>query len=140
MQIKKNFFIFIFIIIVFLATGFFLINHSPKNFEPEDIKYVEIARKTLKVGIALTKEEQKEGLSGKDILRDDEGMLFVFSNPEKYAFWMKNMNFPIDIIWIGEDLRVIYVKKDARPESYPEVFVPTENATYVLEVISGFVE
>jgi uncharacterized membrane protein (UPF0127 family) len=53
---------------------------------------------------------------------------------------MKNMNFPIDIIWIGEDLRVVYIKKDAKPESYPEAFTPNQDAKYVLEVFSSFSE
>ena len=67
-------------------------------------------------------------------------MLFVFDKPGQYPFWMKDMNFAIDIIWIGEDLRVVYIKKDARPELYPETYTPTENAKYVLEVPAGFSE
>ena len=73
-------------------------------------------------------------------MKKDEGMLFVFNHTGKYPFWMKDMNFPIDIIWIGEDLRVVYIKKDAKPESYPETFTPNQDAKYVLEVFSSFSE
>jgi len=48
------------------------------------------------------------------------------------------MNFPIDMIWIGEDMKVIYIKKNAEPESYPETFGPDANAKYVLEILAGF--
>ena len=51
---------------------------------------------------------------------------------------MKGMNFPIDIVWITEDMKVIYIKKDAWPESYPETFGPDINAKYILEINAGF--
>jgi uncharacterized membrane protein (UPF0127 family) len=53
---------------------------------------------------------------------------------------MKDMNFPIDIIWISEDLNIVYIKKDARPELFPESYRPETKAKYVLEVVSGFSE
>ena len=46
-------------------------------------------------------------------LKEDEGMLFVFDHSDKYSFWMKDMNFPIDIIWIGEDLQIVFIKKNS---------------------------
>ena len=48
------------------------------------------------------------------------------------------MNFPIDIIWIGEDMKVVYIKKNAQPISYPESYSPTIDAKYVLEVVANF--
>jgi uncharacterized membrane protein (UPF0127 family) len=50
------------------------------------------------------------------------------------------MNFPIDIIWIDEDLRVNFIKKNALPSSYPEAFSPDGNSLYVLEVNSQFLD
>ena len=73
-------------------------------------------------------------------LKENEGMLFVFNHADKYSFWMKDMNFPIDIVWIGEDMHVVYIKKNALPTSYPETFTPNQDAKYVLEVISSFSE
>ena len=102
----------------------------------------------INVEIALTPEARTQGLSGRASLGEKEGMLFVFDAPGKYGFWMKDMNFPIDIVWftpserneagLARDLRVVYIKKDAKPESYPEIFMPEENARYVLEVLAGF--
>lgn len=136
---NKNIF-FILIIIIFFVAGFFLINYSPKNFDISKIQYVKIAGKTLKVDLALTPEAQEQGLSGRAGLKEDEGMLFVFNQAGQYSFWMKDMNFPIDIIWIGEDLRVVYIKKNALPGSYPETYGPEGISRYVLEVSSSFSE
>ena len=133
--------LFILVVVVFLVVGFFLIkNNSPKNVEVNQIHFVKIAGKILKVSLALTLEEQEQGLSGRNKLREDESMLFVFDYINKHPFWMKDMNFAIDIIWIGENLRVVYIKKNAQPESYPETFLPKQDAKYVLEVLSQFSE
>ncbi len=67
-------------------------------------------------------------------------MLFVFDKPDIYSFWMKDMLFPIDMIWISEDGKVVYIERDARPESYPNSFIPDAPAKYVLEVNAGFSE
>ena len=137
---SRNIF-FILVVIVFLVIEFFLIkNNSPKNVEVNQIHFVKIAGKILKVDLALTLEEQEQGLSGRNKLREDESMLFVFDYINKHPFWMKDMNFAIDIIWIGENLRVVYIKKNAQPESYPETFLPKQDAKYVLEVLSQFSE
>ena len=88
----------------------------------------------------MTEEAQTQGLSGRNKLKEDEGMLFVFNHIGQYPFWMKDMNFAIDIIWLGEDLSVVFIKKNALPESYPETFTPSQNAKYVLEVSSQFLK
>jgi uncharacterized membrane protein (UPF0127 family) len=135
------------IVIIFFIGGFFLINQPSPNSNldkpqngPQDIKYVKIGGTSVKVDLALTREEQAEGLSGRNGLKENEGMLFIFETPDTYNFWMKDMNFAIDMIWLNEGKEIIYIKKDARPESYPAVYGPEENAKYVLEVASGFSE
>ena len=120
--------------IVFVAIILFL-NISHKG---EFIKSVKIAGQNLKVDLALVPAEQQQGLSGRPALSSNAGMLFIFPQPGKYNFWMKDMNFPIDMIWISEDSHIIYIKNNATPELYPESFGPNEDAKYVLEVVSGF--
>lgn len=127
-------------VIVFLLTGFFLISYAPKSFKPENIKYVKIAGQNVKVDLALTPAEQTQGLSGRHNLDNNAGMLFVFKYSGQYPFWMKDMNFLIDIIWLDENRKVIYIKKYARPEDYPATYGPDGDAQYVLEVASGFSE
>lgn len=139
----KNFTWSFIILIIFSLAGFFLIHQPLKNLTPENIKYVKIAGLNIKVDLALTKEAQAQGLSGRSDLKTNEGMLFVFPQSGNYPFWMKNMNFSIDIIWLNENRKVIYIKKDARPELYPEIYGPDVSlgsAKYVLEILSGFSE
>ena len=109
-------------------------------FDKNKIQYVKIAGKIIKVDLALTPEAQAQGLSGRKNMKENEGMLFVFDYRDKYAFWMKDMNFPLDIIWLSDNLEIVYIKKDASPKSYPESFSPTKDSKYVLEVNSGFSE
>ena len=101
-------------------------------------KIVRIGSTTVEVEVADTKEKREKGLSGRDSLEGGHGMLFVFNTEGIYPFWMKNMKFPLDIIWIDSSYRVVGVTSDVRPESYPETFSPNKPAKYVLEVKSGF--
>lgn len=118
---------------------FFLFTIAQKPYS-KNIKQVKIAGQIIKVELALTKEAQEQGLSSRSELKVNEGMLFVFDHPDKYFFWMKNMNFAIDIIWIAPDMKVIYIKKNAEPEVFLETYGPDKEAKYVLEVVPGFSE
>lgn len=123
-----------FALVIIFVIFLFNIPHKTIN----GIKYIKIAGQDIKVELALTREEQEQGLSGRQSLGQNTGMLFVFDKPGRYDFWMPDMNFPIDIIWLDKNMKVIYIKKDARPELYPETYGPDQDAKYVLEVASGF--
>lgn len=131
MNFKKNIIIFLGTIILFIFIFYFF----PKS---GDIKIVKIAGQEIKVELSITREAQQQGLSGREKLAENTGMLFVFENPGIYHFWMKDMNFPIDMIWIDEQQKVIYIKKNVTPLSFPESFGSDKNAKYVLEVKAGF--
>ncbi len=105
---------------------------------PGEIGHMKIGGRVISVELAKTMAEQILGLSGRESLAPDTGMLFVFAAPGKYGFWMKDMKFPIDMIWLAPDLSVVYIKENATPSSYPETFSPGADAKYVLEVNSGF--
>jgi uncharacterized protein len=142
------------ILVVFFAALIFLLSSDKKTSKPSleqnmentnyvndhIIDYVKIAGQEIKVELATTPAEKQQGLSGREKLAEGEGMLFVFDTTGKYGFWMKDMNFAIDMIWLGTQGEVVYIKKDARPESFPESFTPTAPAKYVLEVVAGFSE
>ena len=132
----KNNYINFFVVIIFFGFLFSI----PQKHNPEDIKGVKIAGQNIKVDLALTPANQARGLSVRESLRANEGMLFIFPQSGNYSFWMKDMNFPIDIIWLDEYKRIIYIKKDARPELFPESYGPESESRYVLEVMSGFTE
>ena len=92
----------------------------------------------LTVTVADTVAERTQGLSGRPRLADNEGMFFVFEEADRYGFWMKDMSFPIDIIWLSDEGFVIDIDEAVSPESYPAVFKPDVPARFVLEVHSGF--
>ncbi len=91
--------------------------------------------------VADNNEERKLGLSYFKSLPQDQGMLFLFDKPGSYPFWMKGMNFPLDIIWLkrGQDggYRVVYVAHNVLPSSYPNSINPKIDADAVLEINSG---
>src|SRR3989344_8647827 len=104
-------------------------------------KRVRIGNNSLNGEIADSDIERAQGLSGKASLAENACMLFVFDAPGFYSFWMPNMNFPIDIIWIDEDWRVIGVVESAkplRPNENTALYSPPNPIQYALEVNAGF--
>lgn len=94
----------------------------------------------LKLEVATSSEVRERGLSGRADLPADTGLLFIFPETALYGFWMKEMNFAIDIIWLAPDGKVVEITKEAKPESYPNAFYPPEPVKYVLEVNAGYAE
>lgn len=121
--------------IIFCISLFLKQPANPKYIPKETIR---IGETDVKVEIRDTPEERTMGLSGRESLEEGTGMLFIFETPGNYGFWMKDMKFPIDIIWIDDTQRVIGVEKNAAPESYPKIFYPPREVKYVLEVPAGF--
>jgi uncharacterized protein len=97
----------------------------------------------LVADIAATHEQRTKGLSVKDRLDENKAMLFVFDYEAQHTFWMKNMKFPIDIIWIDSDKTVVYIEHNVEPcssEIFCPVFRPDHDSLYVLETVGGFAE
>jgi uncharacterized protein len=91
----------------------------------------------IKADIADTEAERRQGLSGAQYLNDNEGKFFIFEKAGYHSFWMKDMLFPIDIIFLDESMVVVDIKKNISPDTYPEVFSPQAKAKYVLEINGG---
>ena len=103
--------------------------------------YVIINNYTINVELALTNEERQKGLMGREILNDNDGMLFIFENEEIHEFWMKNMIISLDIIWINSDGEIVHIEKQVPPcEENCDIYSPLLPAKYVLELSSGSVE
>lgn len=94
---------------------------------------------TITADVVDNEVTREQGLSGRSGLTDEEGMLFVFQDDGRPAFWMKDMLFAIDMIWLSSDKKVVYIAQNATPQSYPTSFYPDTNSRYVLEVPSGWV-
>jgi uncharacterized membrane protein (UPF0127 family) len=95
---------------------------------------IEIGDKEYNVTCARTEEERIKGLQGVTELKDDEGMLFVFDEPDTIGMWMKDTKVPLDIIFISEDMEVISVYQ-GEPEN--ENIAEEDNVKFVLEVNQG---
>ena len=110
---------------------------------------VQLDDKILQVYIADTDPRRMRGLmfEPQSFLADDKGMLFVFDEPGSRSMWMKNMQFHLDIIWFNEKGAVVAIEKNVSPCITPvEVMtcksngVYADNAQYVLELTSGYVD
>jgi len=117
-----------------LVLGGWFILQSPR----EELASITIKNTKIKVELADTAEKKSYGLSGRNSLPENRGMLFVYDKPEFYSFWMKDMQFSIDIIWINESYRVVDITKSVPLDSFPQSFQPQRPAQYVLEVSAGF--
>jgi uncharacterized protein len=100
---------------------------------------VQINSHKLTVQVASTPQAQTRGLGGLLCISSNEGMLFVFDNPGQYKFWMKDMRFPIDMIWISSGHKAVVVEEDVLPSTYhsknPFFINPQDKpAQYVLEL------
>ena len=94
----------------------------------------------LSVEVVDSAEEHQLGLSNRPNLDKGEGMLFVYERPMTPSFWMKDMKFSIDIIWIGEDKKIVFIHHNVSPETFPQSFQPPRSIKYVLEANAGFAE
>ena len=101
-----------------------------------------INNQEIKVEIADSSEERKQGLGGRESLATDSGMLFVFPESGVYSFWMKGLKFPLDFIWI-KDNTVLDILRDVKPpdpgqsdESLP-IYQPNQPINKVLEINAG---
>ena len=92
---------------------------------------VEINDKEYDVKVATTSDEMSKGLQNVKELPEDEGMLFIFEEPQTVGFWMKDTEIPLDIIFIDEDLEVLSIYK-GQPNN--QDIVEEDNVKYVLEL------
>ena len=124
-----------YIILIILGLGFYFYVFNKTDLETREFA---IGDKLLQVELVKTEVQKTKGLSGRRLAQNG-GMLFVYSEPDYYSIWMPEMNFAIDIIWLDSRCKVVDIKENATPESYPEIFKPKEKASYILEVVAGFV-
>lgn len=110
----------------------------PNAAHVRDERTISIGELPLRVLVRDTDAERAQGLSGFPSLAPYDGMLFEFNEDGMYSFWMKDMLFPIDILWLDAEGKVITIAPLVPPESYPQPFTPDSPARYVLEIPAGF--
>lgn len=134
----KNFFFLVLGLTIVLGSLFLFLERS--LIGENRIKIVKINDVEIAVEVADTTEARAQGLSGRESLPESSGMLFAFNHPARYGFWMKEMKFAIDIVWISEERRVVGVTKEILPETFPQIFYPSRAVKYVLELPAGWAE
>ncbi len=96
--------------------------------------YVNIHNTFYNLFLARSPEERARGLSGRDGLKEDEGMFFVFPKEGRHGFWMKDMSFPIDVLWLNKEGKVIHIVENMKPNSYPKTYYPDIPASFAVEL------
>ena len=129
----------------FLGLGVMAVINSD-FFKKEPAKDLELVTgcfgdNCFRLRTALTEKERETGLMNQDQLAKDEGMLFIFPESGKYYFWMKNTLIPLDIIWLDEEGKIVFIKELAVPcgedESACPQFISAVPARYVVELNAG---
>jgi uncharacterized membrane protein (UPF0127 family) len=130
---KKIIVIFGIVFLIFVVVVYFQINKPASST-------VTINSATFRVELAKTPKEQVQGLSGRESLSKNAGMLFLFDKPSYYSFWMHGMKFPLDIIFILND-KVVAVYEDLPPapitDENPPLYGSEVAADRVLEINAG---
>ncbi|HVT75265.1 MAG TPA: DUF192 domain-containing protein [Candidatus Paceibacterota bacterium] len=98
---------------------------------------VSIGGETFDALVADTDALRDLGLGGRKGLDHDKAMLFIFDTPDYLGFWMKDMLFSIDMLWLDADMRVVSLEEDVSPKTYPKAFFPEKPARYVVEFSAG---
>lgn len=106
---------------------------------------VKIGTNVIKVEIADTPDKRIKGLSGRESIASDSGMLFIFQKPDKYEFWMKDMRFALDFIWINGNSVMDLLKNIPPPAPDQSIdtiphYAPVNDVDKVLEVSSGYID
>ena len=133
------------IIVAVLVTSVFFLSTYRKETMPgrnmaSQTVLLAIGTISIVTEIADTPQERTTGLSGRTELTDGTGMLFVFNKKDYYSFWMKDMKFPIDIIFIDDSTVVDLFENTLPPQninSELSVYKPKSPGNYVLEVNGG---
>jgi uncharacterized protein len=131
-----------FLIVTFIIVGIIVAGGLFLFRESTDTIYIKakIGQQNYNLELANTDALRQKGLSERDSLPENGGMLFDFGQDGDWKMWMIQMRFPIDIIWLNKDKGVVHIKNDASPADYPEIYRSPELSRYVVELPSGDVE
>ena len=139
MRINQRKFIVGIVILSIVVGGYFIYI----NFSEKSSKICIEDKKCFVIEIVDSDAERTTGLSNRESLDKNKGMLFIFEDELVPGFWMKDMNFPIDIIWISSDFEIVGIETGLQPcinvDSCLAVY-PTQPIEYVLEINSNQAE
>jgi uncharacterized membrane protein (UPF0127 family) len=130
---KKNKILAMLILLaVLLALGIFLYLKNKNSIYDSNGRRASLGNCVFNIEAVSGEDDRKKGLAGRDTLCNDCGMLFVFDKEGDYFFWMKDMRFPIDIIWL-RDNKVVDIIQNVNHQS-KNVYDSNEKSDKVLEL------
>ena len=118
------------LLILFIAFSVFVRNSIK-------FKYAELGRTSISIDVVNTEALRAKGLSGTTKLPIGHGMLFDFKHDGVWPMWMKDMNYPLDMVWITKEGKVVHIVNELHPSDYPTVHENSIPCRYVLEVNAG---
>lgn len=120
-----------------LITSVFMVQANQKKASCGPVTVTLPNQQTVEAEIALTPAQRAEGLSGRDALPAKHGMLFLFSEPSIYSFWMQDTHIPLDIIWLHNKKIVELTSLPAHVGTTIPSYTPQQRADAVLELNQG---
>lgn len=121
-----------------LMVAVWYVSTKAYSFQGNRIVTVVVDGNRIYAELVTSKEKMGQGLGGRESICESCGMLFRFNKPGRHAFWMKDMRFPLDILWISNG-KIAYIRKNV-PASSDQVMMPPMDADQVLEVNAGSVD
>jgi uncharacterized membrane protein (UPF0127 family) len=119
------------LIVICLAT---LISYAV--FTHTEYQNVWLGDHEYRLEVVDTDGERASGLGSRQSMPQGQGMLFVYTQPAERCFWMKDMRFDLDMVWLNASKQVQRVERDVPPGSYPRTFC-ADDAQYVIELNAG---
>ena len=130
--IKATLFSIGFVLLLVAGYSLFLSDQSTNSIQIDDATFV--------ATVADDADERAIGLGETESLSRNEAMLFVFDEPNKHGIWMKDVEYPIDVLWLDGSKQIVHIVENMQPESYPVVYQPESAALYVIEMAAGTIE
>lgn len=105
-------------------------------------RILKIGDKNYEIFLTEDEEDMKKGLAVFEDIKDSQGMLFEFSTEDFHSFWMKDMKFDIDMIFLDKEMKVVHIFENVRKDTYKnetdyKIFIPKLKSKYVVEIKSG---
>lgn len=100
---------------------------------------ITVAGVPVLASVAETVPERIQGLSNTPYLPDNVVKLFVFGTAGAHSIWMKDMRYPLDILWAKQDGEIVHIEENVSPDTFPQSFSSPIPAWYVIEANAGFV-
>ncbi|MBI5122742.1 DUF192 domain-containing protein [Candidatus Roizmanbacteria bacterium] len=137
---NKLLFLFIILFILFGAFIFYQFGNKTSS-KMKTTSQITINKNVFDVEIVKSDKDKQIGLTKYPSIATNQGMLFIFDQPGFYSFWMKNMKFPIDLIFIHNDT-VDFIVENAAPskDDNPPSYTPDSSSDKVLEINSGLIK